>query len=471
MNTEQLEALVKEVRDKLAALPSQQQIVEATSEERLKALVRPMLDDIVSADDFKRKMRFGGRGVGSKYERLGLTTADVEFLYDIRQSLQGQRRVDGAGLYGPPSEELTRAFQDLSDARYGPADDDFDGPNTRAMDTAESGYGSQLIGAQYVGELWEAARAQSMVFSLFETFEMTAPTVYLPVEVDIPALLFVGQSTANNSSNYGTSKTGSNRVTVTAKKFVIHQMWSGEMEEDSIIPFIPFLRRQATKSLAYYSDALLINGDDTNAATGNINEVDADPTDTNYYLAFDGLRHACITDNTGNLVNHSAAAITWDAAFDLREKCLDRTYLHDWSNPQDPNDLVYISMPEVTHDLAKMDEVITVDKYGAAATVLTGEVAKIGRNPVVSSIALAKAQAAGTVSTTAGNNTLGQLLTVNRRGGVVGWRRRVKIETERLPATDQTRIVYSMRLGLGRFTPTGAASGIEWVAMLRNIAI
>ena len=30
----------------------------------------------------------------------------------------------------------------------------------RAMDTAESGYGPQLIGAQYVGDLWEAARSE-----------------------------------------------------------------------------------------------------------------------------------------------------------------------------------------------------------------------------------------------------------------------------------------------------------------------
>jgi len=136
-----------------------------------------------------------------------------------------------------------------------------------------------------------------------------------------------------------------------------------------------------------------------------------------------------------------------------------------------PEDLVYISMPEVSHDLAKMDEVITVDKYGAGATVMTGEVSRIGRNPVVSSIAMAKTMADGKSSTTAGNNTLGQLMICNRRGGVVGWRRRVKLETERIPATDQTRIVYSMRLGFGRFTPTGAASGIEWVATLFNIAV
>ena len=503
------DAIITEVRAQLEALNSN--LAEATSEERLKAIITPMLDGIVGDEDFQRKMRFGGterKLVGSKYARHNMSVADLEFLYDMQESLTGQKRAGRSGVYTGPSEELKTAFGAVSDALYltdeqvreidKQALDNvfprvpkvaFHGRDRalaekglwwmtgayqnaiRAMDTAESGYGSQLIGAQYVGELWEAARQQSMVFSLFETFEMTAPTVYLPVEVDIPELLFVSESTANNSSNYDTVKTGSNRVAVTAKMFVIHQIWSGEMEEDSIIPFIPFLRKQATKSLAHYSDSLLINGDDTNAATGNINLDDADPADTKHYLAFDALRHVAIVDNTNNQVDHSGAAVTWDAAFDMREMLVDRTYLHDWSNPMDPNDLVYISMPEITHDLGKMDEVITVDKYGAAATVLTGEVAKIGRNPVVSSIAMALTMADGKSSTTAGNNTLGQLMICNKNGAVVGWRRRVKLETERLPATDQTRIVYSMRLGHGRFTPTGAASGIEWVATLFNIAV
>ncbi len=41
----------------------------------------------------------------------------------------------------------------------------------------------------------------------------------------------------------------------------------------------------------------------------------------------------------------------------------------------------------------------------------------------------------------------------------------------RLPETDQTRIVYSLRLGLGRYSPTGAASGIEAADVLYNISV
>ena len=62
-------------------------------------------------------------------------------------------------------------------------------------------------------------------------------------------------------------------------------------------------------------------------------------------------------------------------------------------------------------------------------------------------------------------------LVFNRRGYKAGWRRRVQIETERLPASDQTRMVHSLRLGFGRFSPTGAASGIESADVLFNITL
>jgi hypothetical protein len=72
---------------------------------------------------------------------------------------------------------------------------------------------------------------------------------------------------------------------------------------------------------------------------------------------------------------------------------------------------------------------------------------------------------------TGSNNVKGQVVTFNRNGCVVGNRRTVQVETERLPATDQTRIVYSLRAGFGRFTPTGAASGIEWADVMYNVSL
>jgi hypothetical protein len=114
---------------------------------------------------------------------------------------------------------------------------------------------------------------------------------------------------------------------------------------------------------------------------------------------------------------------------------------------------------------------LTVDKFGPQATVLTGQLANIGRNPLISSMAMSLTEADGKVSTTAANNTKGQVVAFNRRGLKAGWRRRVKVEVERLPGRDQSRIVYSLRMGLGRYSTTGAASGIEMADVLYNISL
>ncbi|WP_328465524.1 hypothetical protein OHA21_43815 [Actinoplanes sp. NBC_00393] len=503
-----MEQLGQEVRQRLDAIGTE--VSERTSDTKLTELVTGIVNGLSEDPEFVRKLRFGQgpaetQLVGTKYARWGLSVADVEFLYDVQSSLRGMPT--SRGIHPGPSEELTRTFEAISEARYLPAekvremdqralDDLF--PRIplrefteadrklarqgkyeltaayqqaiRAMDTAESGFGSQLVGAQYVGELWNAPRDLGKIFPLIDSFEMQHPTAYLPVEVDIPEMLFVTESTLNNSPNYATSKTGSQRVQVDAKKFVIHQMWSGEMSEDSIIPYVPFLRRQAALSVAHYADSLVLNGDTTNAATGNINLDDADPADTKHYLAFDGIRHAALVDNTANGVS-LAGAPTWDALIGLRGRMIDSSRLVDWGHPTDPNDLVFVSDPATADKIATLDEVLTVDKYGSNATILTGEVSKIGRHPHIASIAQPTTEADGKVSNTAANNTLGQTTAFNRRGFKVGWRRRVQVETERLPGSDQWRVVYSLRLGFGRFTPTGAAGGIEAAAVLYNQTI
>jgi len=492
-----LETLAGDVKARLDAIGEQ-----IPTDDQLTEKIQAAFGEWIETDDGKdhvRKLKFGTEDdaelVGTKYARLGLTVADVEWLHDIQCGLQGQKRVGSSGTYEGPSEELRKTHEAVSKSQRVPsllarADDERrieemrrEGQLDRrgyaqarraiehvyaAMDTAETGFGLELIGAQYVGELWEGARRMSRVFGLIEQFTMTDPSAFLPVEAAIPEMLFVAESTANNSSNYATTKTGSERVQVDAKKFVIHQMWSGEMEEDSIIPYIPFLRRQQAVSLAHYSDSLVLNGDTTNAGTGNINLDDADPADTKHYLAFDGIRHVGLVDNTDNQ-DDIAGAIALADFQTQRGRMLDTTHLHDWGHPIDPNDLVHVADPGTADAIAMIDEVLTVDKYGPQATVLTGELARVLGNPLIASIAMSRTEADGKVSTTGSNNTKGQVATFNRRGFVVGVRRRVQVETERLPATDQTRIVLSTRLGFGRFSPTGAASGIESADTLFNI--
>ena len=486
MDNSQLEGLLRDVAARLDSIQGSS-LTEKQVKEIAEGIVKNAQND--NAEEY-RKMRFGQADpalMGSKFARHNLSASDIEMLYDITTAAKN------AGMGPGPSSELANAFAAVSKATYmdenlvkaydrtaldnlfprvrkGMANKAELEAYAKAMDSAETGFGLQLMGAQYAADLWEAARPLSRVFSLVDTFEMTAPTAYLPVEVDIPEMLFVGESSGATAftTPYATSKTGSQRVQVDAKKFVIHQVWSGELEEDSIIPFLPFLRRQAALAIAHYSDSLILNGDTTNAATGNINLDDADPADTKHYLAFDGLRHAGIVDNTANSLA-LGGAVSYPALRGQLNRMIDTTRFVDWGHPINNEDVVYITSPHVAEMISQLDEVLTVDKYGPGATILTGELARIGRNPLISSMAMPLTEADGKVSNTAANNTRGQVVCANMRGLKAGWRRRVKVETERLIGSDQSRIVYSLRMGLGRFSPTGAASGIEFADVLYNI--
>lgn len=468
------EEMMKEISTRLAALG------ETVSEERLKKLIKDNFDGLINDAEFKRKMRFGQPDkatVGTKFQRWGLNTADIEFLYDIMSAERARGK-------GGPSEDLENTFKAVSEAYYLPVEQvrtidrqaiDNLFPRVhkgnraqyeaaiRAMDTAESGYGSQLIGAQYVGDMWEAARNESRVAGLIGSFEMTAPVAYLPVEVDFPAMSFVAENTeadATYLTPYATVKTGSNRVTVTAKKFVIRQAWSGEMEEDSIIPFIPFLRRQSQLSLAFYMDALALNGDTT--VTTGINDANLTVGATHYSGAFDGIRHAALVDNTGNKASAANAPISLELMRPIYGRMIDTTYSHDWGHPNNPADLVHVVDPFTGDSMLMIDEFLTRDKAGNDATAFTGQVTQVFKHPVISSIALRKTDSSGYMDTGATvNEAYGSMVTFNRNAYKWGWRRRIQVETTRRPETDQTYIISSMRLGFGRFTPTGAASGME----------
>ena len=207
-----VEELVQDIHTRFEALSAQ------TDEARIAKIVKDTIGGLTDDDPFVRKMRFGtddgdARLIGSKFARWGYTQADVEFLYDLMRASQGKRTNEGA--HPGPSTELTRSFEAVSKAYYmtdaqireidrqaidelyprvpkhelrGMNREQWVEAQLRAssMDSGTSGYGSQLVGAQYVGNLWDAAFQEGRIAPLIPTFEMTAPTAYLPVAVDMP---------------------------------------------------------------------------------------------------------------------------------------------------------------------------------------------------------------------------------------------------------------------------------------------
>ncbi len=340
--------------------------------------------------------------------------------------------------------------------------------HARAMDTQETGYGLELVGAQYVSEMWAAARNLDSIVPSIREIPMNAPTGYVPIDGNVPEMLFVEESTTAGASAYTSSKTPSNRVTLTAKKFTIQQRWSGEMEEDSIIAYVPFLRDKLAMSAALHLGSAYYNGDTTNAGTGNINLDDANPADTKHYLAWDGIRHFWLVDYTGQGVNMAAA-------LDFAKLNVIRGRLNGGDDDVDnaltninwglnPRDLRIVADWDTYMAMLDGDKVTTIDKYGSGATALTGELGSFAGVPIITPPYATKTEADGKASTTEASNTKGQISMFAPAGWLAGSRRNVQMFMDRVQGTDQILIELYTRRALTKFG-TNVAAGIYNISL------
>lgn len=358
---------------------------------------------------------------------------------------------------GPRIEVVTQEAGDLAQLPS----------RTRAMDTAESGFGQQLVGAQYVSELWNAARRRDGLLDAIPALQMAAPTVYVPIDGSLPEMFLVGENAGDTPELYPDSKVGSNRVTLTAKKFTIQARWTAELQEDSIIAFVPFLQEKLAESAALHLGSALYNGDVTVAATGNINSDDATPDAKKHYLAFDGIRHYWLVDDPANGIDGGGNAPTAAAVASARMRMagagnsvssLDNI---DWST--DPGNLRIVVNPGTYAKLLQLPEVVTLEKYGAGATIVTGELARLWGIPIIAPAYAPKTEADGKLSATPANNTLGQLSIVNTRGWLRGVYRPVTLYFDRIQRTDTFLVELYTRVAFARW-------GGDVAAGIRNLA-
>lgn len=339
----------------------------------------------------------------------------------------------------------------------GPADK----PRYRAMDTAESGYGLQLVGAQYETELWRAARAGDPLLSMIREIPMRFPADTIPVDGALPELRLLGESTTSGASAYTESDTPTSSATLTAKKLGINQLWSGELDEDSIIRYADFLREQLNRAAMHGLASSIYNGDNTNAGTGNINLDDADPADTKHYLAYDGIRHYWLVTATGQGKDMAGA-------LDPKEIDRARGKLNGTTDDVDADfnninwganaaDLAVVCDFDTYMNLLDLDVVATVDKYGPSATVITGELGKYRGMRVFSPAYASKTEADGKASDTETSNTKGQITVFNPQGFIRGSLRGLSLYFDRVQRTDQFLFELYMRKAFTRFGGNVAA--------------
>ena len=337
--------------------------------------------------------------------------------------------------------------------------------------STQAGFGDEWVPTVWSPSLWLNVRAMTFVLDKIpqRSYDVPGDIFTYPLEGADPTWYLIPQTTDIDSTTrrpnatIGDSQLATGSVNGTFAKVGARILFSGEMNEDSLIPWVPQLRAQTERSFAEQMEHLVIDGDTETAATTNINHIGGTPTNTgtkrDLFLALNGLRKSCLVTTTAN--SRSASGTLVDTDF------MDTAWLLGAAGliGGDPSKVDFIIDPNVSKKVAYLASVKTRDVF-QNATLENGLLKSIWAYKVHTSWFMhwrsttnpRKANTAGKVDlTTQANNTTGVILAVRWDQWFFGYKRRMMMKLQDIPDSDAQQLIATARVGLLQRDTEGSA--------------
>lgn len=318
-------------------------------------------------------------------------------------------------------------------------------------------YGDEWVGVAYSTSLWESIRQATFVLSKLPQQEVPQglESIYLPLESTDPTWYNVPETEDHNATTLfpdatvTSSRIGTGRVQLTLKKMGARVPWSGELEEDSLIPLVSQLRNQLAVSGAEQLEHAIIDGDNATASKTNINNIgDSDTTTTPVYTMFDGFRVSPLVTTAAN--SRDGGVLTEEDYLETL-KLMGAGGLNAFA---DITKVSFIQDLNTNWKALELAKLVTRDVAGNP-TIENGLLSRIWGRDVYTSAQMHRASAARKANTsgkvdqtTTTNNTKGAILAVRWDQWKFGWRRRMTMETTRYPRSDSSEITAFIRCGM-----------------------
>lgn len=286
----------------------------------------------------------------------------------------------------------------------------------------------------------------------------TAPVIGLSVgDVEFEGRSEWTTGTASETENdHSQKKAVTQSMTLTQKGFIAEIDISDDQLRYNAVNTEQYVKDRLVQGMIYTVEAAIINGDSETGATGNVNLDDAAPAASKYYLKIDGgVRERAIN-----------GSYTKDfGTLDIADFNALKGVLGEYDTNSE--DVLFITGAAVKPKITALAELLTVDKYGANATVFKGVIGKIQGSDVLVHRAVPKTEADGKVSTTAGNNVKGQILALYKAAVQYGFGKDLFIEVVRVPGYGY-RIVATFDFA---FTIVDAANSLTQPTVAAGINI
>ena len=322
-----------------------------------------------------------------------------------------------------------------------------------------STYGAQWVGTAYSAAIWAAIRADNRIIAKIPSVVIPDgySSEYFPLESGDPTWYKVAETTAADSTmkvpaaSVPANMMGTAQKQITVAKMGARTMYTGELTEDSLVPFSAQLRQQMQISGAEAMEYVVIDGD--TATSSNINDIGGTTYSgaaTSLFLLTNGFRKSCLVTTTAN--SRSAGGSLTEEDF------LETAWLMGTAglNGADIAKTSFVIDPNVYKAALKLANLKTKDVW-ANATLEKGLLTGLWGYEIVPSWQMHRnstarlANTAGKVDQdTVGNNTTGAILSVRWDQWKIAFKRRMTMETTRFANSDTWEIVALSRWGLGQ---------------------
>lgn len=311
-----------------------------------------------------------------------------------------------------------------------------------SMSTGQVGFGKEFVDQEILSSMLVDRLEDDMsLLSMANIKRMNGRKETLPVRgakirmvggsenADVPA------NTANQLKKANTAS-----LSAEAKKLILTVYYTDELLEDSVIAIGTYVLQELSSAFDTSMHEVIINGDTTTGATGNINIVDAntntlpDGDITDFIVINEGARKTAI-DNGATV---SAGVLDIQDVRDARASM--------GIKGRNPNDLVMILSDSVYNKILGLGQVETVEKFGSNATIKNGVLSAIDGIKIVVREELGDATATGEISATPANNTTGQAVLLHKPSLWVAVRRNFSTEADRDTKAQQTFVTASSRV-------------------------
>lgn len=398
-----------------------------------------------------RTIQFAGMNVEVEHEGLFFGNPSTEWDADLKRLALGRTIYRMAT--GRPTPKLDGMI--LAQLAKAPTANGFRDAVAKAIsDTATSG--AEWIPDIPISTLYEDFYLPNGIAELFPTMAVSGP-ILVPKITDNFRPYIKGKVSNNDPSQYTVSEPVSDSQTIDPVGFAVRALIDDAATEDAIIPLLPEIQRRMGRAVIDGYEDCMVNGD--TAAT----HQDA--------IAAWNIRSRWGAAGLGGTADHRRGFLG------LRPIAADRSHTVDLTASQTASgvmgsvvgamgeragsDIALITSPEVLYKKLMIDpNVLTIEKFGPKATIVTGQLAAIGGHPLVVSRWLSADLETSGLFLSAG--TKSGLLAVDRMAWTHYQVRSALVETEK----DITRGAYNVVGTLRRTfrTLSGSSAPVSYFA-------